>query len=82
MGLKKTNPVIITKTGVNELRVPANALSVFSSAIQNKKAGIRQPMLPDKKTSNIFFTGTSFRYFTATGNKITPDENTLKAATW
>ena len=34
--LKNSAPLIITKMGVKEFRVPANALSMPSSAIQNK----------------------------------------------
>ena len=71
----------MTKTGVNELRVPASELSIFSSAMQNKKPGIRLPMLPDKKTSSSFFGGISLIYFKVTGNKIKPDDTTLTAAT-
>ena len=80
--LKKAAPVRITNTGVSELRVPANALSIFSSAIQNRKAGIKLPRLPDRKTIKSFLVGMLPIYFNVIGNKIIPADKTRKAATW
>ncbi len=82
LALKKITPVIITKTGVSALRVPARALSIFSSARQNKKAGNKLPRVPDKKTSKSFLAGIRLIYFTVIGNKIAPDDTIRKAATW
>ncbi len=47
---KRRNPVIIANIGVSALSVPASALSIFVSAIQNKYAGNRLPKRPDKNT--------------------------------
>ena len=78
--LKNKAPVIITKMGVRELRVPANALSMDSSAIQNRKAGIKLPNIPDKNTSQHFCQGIFLTALTATGNNTIPAEKILIAA--
>ena len=80
--LKNTTPVMITKTGVSVLSVPASALSIFPSAMQNKNAGIKLPILPDKKISKRFLGGIRPMYFMVVGNKINPDDTIRKAATW
>jgi hypothetical protein len=78
--LKNIAPVIITKMGVNELSVPASALSIPFSARQNKYAGNKLPSVPDKNTSHRFFSGIFFNEFTATGNNTMPDETILMDA--
>ena len=60
--------------GVRELRVPARALSISSSAMQNKYAGSRLPSTPDKKIIDNFFAGTCLKFFIAMGNKTRPEE--------
>ena len=55
--LKKSAPVIITKIGVRQFKVPANELSIPSSAKQNKKAGNKLPIAPDINTMKRLFTG-------------------------
>lgn len=78
--LKNNAPVIITKMGVSELSVPANALSIDSSAIQKRKAGIKLPNVPDKNTSQHFFQGIFLIALKATGDNIIPAEKILSAA--
>ena len=73
---------MITKMGVSELRVPAKALSMPSSATQNKKAGSRLPITPDMKIMSILFLGTSLNDLNAHGNKTIPAETMRNAATW
>lgn len=68
--------------GVSEFNVPASPLSIFFSAMQNKKAGIKLPMLPDKNITNSLFGGTLFMYFMVMGNNTSPAEKIRKAATW
>ena len=68
--------------GVNEFNVPASPLSIFSSAMQNKKAGIKLPMLPDKNIKNNLSDGTLLIYFKVMGSNTSPAEKILSAATW
>jgi hypothetical protein len=44
---KNINPKIIANMGVSELSVPASALSILVSAIQNKNAGKKLPNTPE-----------------------------------
>ena len=78
--LKNNAPVPITKMGVRELRVPASALSMDSSAVQKRKAGIKLPKVPDKKTSQRFRHGIFFIALTAIGDNTIPAETILTAA--
>lgn len=80
--LKRITPVIITKTGVRELSVPASALSIFSSAMQNKNAGIKLPRLPDKKTIDNFCSGILPMYLIVIGNNISPADKIRNEAIW
>ena len=80
--LKRTTPVIITKTGVRELSVAASALSIFSSAMQNKNAGIKLPRLPDKKTIDNFCNGILPIYLIVIGNNISPADKIRNEAIW
>ena len=78
---KKMPPVIITKMGVSELSVPAKALSIPSSAIQNKKAGNKLPNTPLRKTINIFLSGIFLNAANAKGNSTSPEDKIRIAAT-
>ena len=80
--LKNNTPVMITKMGVRELSVPVKALSILSSAIQNKNAGNKLPNNPDKKTTINLSTGIWRIYFKAIGDKIIPEVTIRKDATW
>lgn len=82
LALKNTTPVIITKTGVREFNIPAIALSNFSSATQNKKAGNKLPNVPDKNSSNKFDFGIVKIFFMVIGSKRVPAATIRKAATW
>ena len=70
--LKNKAPVIITKIGVSELSVPANAPSIPISATQNKYAGKRLPKTPDIKIMPSLFTDTFLMYLIAQGSKTIP----------
>lgn len=72
---------MITNMGVNEFKVPAKALSIPSSAMQNKNAGNKLPSTPDKKIMPILFLGIFEMYLMVTGNKIKPENTILSAAT-
>ena len=80
--LKNKTPVRITKTGVKELSIPAMALSNFSSAIQNKKAGNKLPNVPDKNSSIKLDFGIVKIFFKVIGSNSMPAATILKAATW
>ncbi len=80
--LKKIYPVTTTNIGVREFNVPASPLSIFSSAMQNKKAGNKLPMLPDMNIKNSLLEGTLFMYFIVIGNNTSPAEKMRNAATW
>ncbi len=81
LALKKSTPVMITKTGVKELRIPAIALSNFSSAMQNKNAGNKLPNVPDKNNNNKFDLGMVRMFLRVIGNNSTPAVTILKDAT-
>ena len=74
--------MMITKIGVSELSVPASALSIPSSATQNKNAGNKLPSTPDKKMISSLFFGTRRKYLIAQGSNTIPAEKIRKAATW
>lgn len=80
--LKSNAPVIITNMGVKELRVPAKALSIPSSATQNKKAGNKLPKTPDIKISINLFRGIDLKCLIADGNSTIPEKTIRRAATW
>lgn len=79
---KNNAPIMITKMGVRELRVPVRALSISSSAIQNKKAGNKLPNTPDKKMTSSLLLGISLKYLMADGSKTIPEKTIRRAATW
>ncbi len=78
---KNKAPTMMTKIGVNELRVPARALSIPSSAIQNKKAGIKLPSAPDIKIIDTLLRGTCLKCLMAAGSKTIPEKTMRSAAT-
>jgi hypothetical protein len=79
---KNNAPTMITKMGVREFNVPARALSTPCSAIQNKYAGSRLPITPDRNTIPILLRGISRNARKATGRSTRPDEMILNDATW
>ena len=72
----------MAKIGVKELSVPARALSIRLSAIQNKKAGNKLPNAPDKKIMVSLFPGICLKCLIADGNKTIPENTIRSAATW
>ena len=67
--------------GVSEFKIPASALSIFVSAIQNKKAGIKLPIIPESSTKPIFSLGIFLSALVAKGNKTSPAKSMRSAAT-
>lgn len=80
--IKNKAPVMITKMGVSELRVPASALSIPSSAIQKRYAGSKLPSKPERKiTSSVSF-GICLKYLMAVGSSTIPEKTIRNDATW
>ena len=79
---KNNAPIMITKMGVSELRVPVRALSIPSSAIQNKNAGSKLPNTPDMKMTSSLSFGTILKYLITEGSRTIPEKTMRKAATW
>lgn len=75
-------PAIIANMGVSALSVPARALSIFVSAMQNKKDGNRLPIKPDKKTKPILLKGILRICLIVSGSKTSPAEAMRREATW
>jgi len=80
--LKNKAPVIITKMGVKEFNVPANAPSMPISATQNKYAGRRLPKTPDIKIMPSLFFGIFLKCLMAEGSKTIPEKMIRNEATW
>ena len=80
--LKNNAPVIITKIGVKEFKVPARAPSIPNSATQNKYAGKRLPKTPDRKITGILFFGIILKCLIAKGNNTIPEKTMRNEATW
>lgn len=79
---KNRAPIIITKMGVSEFSVPASALSIPSSAMQNKYAGNKLPNKPERNMIPILSLGIRRKYLIAVGSNTIP-ENTIRSdATW
>jgi len=57
-------------------------LSIFVSAIQNKKAGKKLPINPEKTTKKSLFFGIFLKESTANGVNTIPALNIRNAATW
>lgn len=68
--------------GVNEFNVPARALPIPISAMQNKYAGSKLPNNPDKKTLKSLLAGICLIPEIAMGDKKIPDATILRDATW
>ena len=62
--------------------MPANELSIFVSATQNKKAGKKLPSNPDARISISRAFGNFLICFNAVGSKTIPALNIRRAATW
>lgn len=75
-------PATSAKIGVSAFNVPASALSIFVSAMQNKKDGKRLPNIPDRKIIPSLSSGMLRIWRTVSGSKTIPAEATLKEATW
>lgn len=80
--LKNNAPVIITKIGVNEFKVPARALSMPNSATQNKYAGKRLPKTPEIKIISSLFFGIILKCLIAAGSNTIPEKTIRNEATW
>ena len=72
---------MITNKGVNAFKVPARALFILVSAMQNKKAGKKLPHKADTSISPQFLADIFLMSLNATGNNITPAESMRNAAT-
>lgn len=72
----------MVEMGVNAFNIPVNELSIFVSAIQNRKAGKKLPNNPDKMISGIFFAGMPLICLSAKGINSIPALNNRSAATW
>src|SRR5215203_6837781 len=68
--------------GVRQFSVPARELSISSSAMQNKYAGIMLPSAPEQKTITSFVKEIVRICLTATGNSTTPAAIMRREATW
>lgn len=68
--------------GVKEFKVPARALPIPNWAMQNRYAGSRLPITPDKKTMKNLLAGICLKLEIAMGDKTIPDETNLREATW
>ncbi len=55
--LKNITPIKIVNKGVSAFSIPANELSIFTSAIQNKKAGKKLPSIPERNIIPILLLG-------------------------
>ena len=73
---------MMTNMGVNEFYVPASALSIPSSATQNKNAGSKLPSTPDIKIIATLLRGTCRKFLMADGSKTIPEKTIRNAATW
>jgi hypothetical protein len=67
--------------GVNEFKVPANALSMPSSAMQNKYAGSKLPSKPERKITPILFAGICLKHLMAVGSNTNPEKTIRNEAT-
>jgi hypothetical protein len=50
-------PISNVNNGVKAFSIPANELSIFISAMQNKKAGKKLPIKPEQNTKAILLAG-------------------------
>ena len=73
--------MIIVQIGERVFSMPATELSMWSCAVANKNAGIKMPIIPDKKSFERCFDFTCLLFITANGNKTSPAMVTLRPAT-
>jgi hypothetical protein len=71
----------MVKIGVSEFNMPARELSIFVSAIQNRKAGKKVPKNPDKIMGPNIFLGISLIAFPRNGINTIPALRILNDAT-
>jgi hypothetical protein len=75
-------PISNVNNGVKAFSIPANELSIFISAMQNKKAGKKLPIKPEQNTKAILLAGIFLKAVVANGSNITPAVTIRSAATW
>ena len=80
--LKNKTPINIAKRGDKALTMPANELLICSSAMQNKKAGMKLPIAAEDTIYLVFPFGICRNWRKPIGNKTTPELKIRKAATW
>jgi len=68
--------------GVKEFNVPASALSIPSSATQNRYAGNKLPKTPDIKMMPSVPAGTFLKLIMAEGSSTKPAKTIRNEATW
>ena len=78
---KNKMPTVMVNNGVNAFNIPASELSIFVSAIQNKNAGKKLPINPDKITSPTLPFGICLMALNTKGSNTTPALKMRKAAT-
>src|SRR5687768_12809914 len=79
---KNITPIISVNKGVRAFKIPAIALSIRVSAIQNKNAGKKVPRKPVSTISGKLESGILLNAENAKGNRTMAPEDILTAATW